>query len=366
MMENNIKVFALYLPQFHPIPENDEWWGKGFTEWTNVGKAKSLFNGHVQPRVPSELGYYDLRLEESRVAQAKLAKEYGISAFVYWHYWFGEGKRLLERPFNEVLETGKPDFPFFLAWANESWKGFVHGLSNRNVLIEQKYPGKKDYEDHFNSLLPAFKDKRYVKINGMPVFMIYKPLANDEIKIFIQVWRKLAIKNGLKGIYFIGHSNSVNYSIDKIINVGVDAVNTVRLDNYLVNHRSIFNTVFKKVNKILRGVPLSYTYKQFSKYFIDEIEDKKENVYPSIIPGWDHSPRSGKEGLVIINNTPELFEKHVQATLNIVKNKKDPNKIVFIKSWNEWAEGNFMEPDIIWGRSYLQKLKNQLDKLNNV
>ena len=169
------RVLAFYLPQFHPIPENDQWWGKGFTEWTNVGKAKRLFPGHYQPRVPADLGYYDLRVPETREAQANLAREYGIEGFVYWHYWFGNGKQLLERPFNEVLESGKPDFPFALAWANESWKGFWHGLEDRNTLIEQIYPGKEDYVAHFNVVLPAFKDKRYIRCNGRPVFFIYKP-----------------------------------------------------------------------------------------------------------------------------------------------------------------------------------------------
>ena len=168
------RVLAYYLPQFHPIPENDEWWGKGFTEWTNVGKAKPLFPGHYQPHVPADLGYYDLRVPETREAQAQMAREYGIEGFVYWHYWFGNGKRLLERPFNEVLESGKPDFPFALAWANETWSGFYHGLRDeKQILIEQTYPGEEDYIAHFNALLPAFKDKRYITCDGKPIFVIY-------------------------------------------------------------------------------------------------------------------------------------------------------------------------------------------------
>ena len=156
-MDTDIRVIALYLPQFHPIPENDKWWGKGFTEWMNVGKARSLFRGHYQPRVPADLGYYDLRLSEAREAQAEMAKSYGIEGFCYWHYWFGNGKRLLERPFQEVLSSGKPDFPFCLAWANESWKGFFHGVNGREVLIEQEYPSEQDCIDHFYSVLSAFK-----------------------------------------------------------------------------------------------------------------------------------------------------------------------------------------------------------------
>ena len=169
---NKARVIAFYLPQFHPIPENDEWWMKGFTEWTNVGKARSLFPGHYQPKVPADLGYYDLRVPETRQAQADMAREYGIEGFCYWHYWFGNGKRLLERPFNEVLASGKPDFPFCLAWANESWKGFFHGVKTKQALITQLYPGEDDYIAHFETVLPAFKDPRYITVDDKPVFMI--------------------------------------------------------------------------------------------------------------------------------------------------------------------------------------------------
>ena len=167
------RLLALYLPQFHPIPENDLWWGKGFTEWTNVGKARRYFRNHYQPRVPADLGYYDLRVAETRQAQADMAREYGVEGFVYWHYWFGNGKRLLERPFNEVLASGEPDFPFALAWANESWRGFAHGITNRNMLIEQLYGGVEDYTAHFRAVLPAFRDHRYITVDGKPLFMIY-------------------------------------------------------------------------------------------------------------------------------------------------------------------------------------------------
>jgi lipopolysaccharide biosynthesis protein len=354
------RVIALYLPQYHPIPENNQWWGKGFTEWTNVGKAKPLFRGHYQPRVPADLGYYDLRVPETRKAQADMAREYGIEAFCYWHYWFGHGKRLIERPFNEVVASGEPDFPFCLAWANETWKGFDHGLKNRNILIEQLYPGVADYTAHFYEVLPALKDKRYITVEGKPLFMIYKAMADPQIKVFIETWRKLATENGLNGIYFVGHSNTAQYTVNQILSTGVDAVNTVRLDNYLVNHRSFFQKVKSRLNKIFLGVPLAYSYKIMSNYFIDKEEDQKENVFPSIIPGWDHTPRSGKEGLVMTNSTPKLFAKHVEQVINLVEKKEKKNRIVFIKSWNEWAEGNYLEPDLKFGLQYLEALKEKL------
>jgi len=363
-MKTKARVIAFYLPQYHPIPENDVWWGKGFTEWTNVGKAKQFFKGHYQPRVPADLGYYDLRVPETRKAQADMAREYGVEGFCYWHYWFGNGKRLIERPFNEVLASGEPDFPFCLAWANETWKGFDHGLKNRNTLIDQLYPGVDDYCAHFNAVLPAFKDKRYITVDGKPLFMIYKPLADAEVKVFMNTWRKLAKENGLNGIYFVGHHNDLRNKFVDIAMSGVDAVNTTRLNNYIINHRSFFNKVYTRLSKVFLGAAAAYaySYEKMSKYFIVHEEDKQENVFPSIIPGWDHTARSGKEGLVMTNSTPVFFEAHVKETINLVQSKEPEHRIVFIKSWNEWAEGNYMEPDLKWGKKYLEVLKKQVFK----
>ena len=175
----NPKILALYLPQFHPFPENDEWWGKGFTEWTNVGKAKPLFRGHDEPRVPTELGYYDLRLPLIREQQAQMAREAGVTAFCYWHYWFGNGRRLLADVFHEVLESGKPDFPFCLAWANHTWRavGCTAGNDSKAILMEQTYPGIDDAKAHFKLLLKAFRDERYVKVDGKPYLFIFDPVA---------------------------------------------------------------------------------------------------------------------------------------------------------------------------------------------
>lgn len=361
-MDTKARIIAFYLPQYHPIPENDTWWGKGFTEWTNVGKAKALFKKHYQPRVPADLGYYDLRVRETRQAQADMAREYGIEGFCYWHYWFGNGKRLIERPFNEVVESGEPDFPFCLAWANETWKGFNHGLQNRNILIEQLYPGIEDYTAHFYEVLPALKDKRYIKIENKPIFMIYKSLADNEISIFIETWRKLAIENGLEGIFFIGHNMDFTISDQELLNTGIDAINTVRLNDFLADKKSFSRKLYKRYNKIFRNNIKAFPYEIASKKFICPKVDEKENIYPSIIPGWDHSPRSGKEGLILTDSNPEKFEKHVKEAIEIVKNKSDEHKIIFIKSWNEWAEGNYMEPDLRWGTKYLEALKRQVQK----
>ena len=196
------RLIAFYLPQFHPIPENDEWWGPGFTEWTNVAKAKPLYRGHYQPHLPAELGFYDLRVPETRQAQADLAREHGIEAFCYWHYWFA-GRRILERPFSEVLTSGEPDFPFCLGWANQTWTGIWHGNPDR-ILIEQTYPGVDDHVAHFDAMLPAFEDPRYFRVDGKPLFYVFKPRFIPELRKFADLWRQLARRAGLPGLYLVG------------------------------------------------------------------------------------------------------------------------------------------------------------------
>ena len=344
------RLIALYLPQFHPIAENDRWWGKGYTEWTATGRAKPLFKGHYQPRVPADLGYYDLRLPEVREAQAAMAREAGIEGFCYWHYWFGNGKRLLDRPFREVLESGKPDFPFCLAWANESWKGFLHGLKNRNTLIEQKYFGADDYKAHFHAVLPAFRDHRYIRVHDKPLFMIYQPLDFPEIQLFIEIWQALARQNGLKGIYFVGQSYSIE-KINLILQTGFDAFNLVRLSYYYMA-----NSV-KPLSK--PGILNIYRYADAIKKLVGT-EEKEQHVIPTVIPNWDHSPRSGKEAIILHQSTPQLFEKHLKQVLKTICHKPGQERIAFLKSWNEWGEGNYLEPDLVYGKSYLEVIKKTI------
>ncbi len=359
-MSNEIKCIAFYLPQFHPIPENDLWWGKGFTEWTNVGKARPLFKGHEQPKVPADLGYYDLRLEDTRIAQAEMAKKYGIDGFCYYHYWFGNGKRLLEQPFNNVLKSGKPNFPFMLCWANESWHSKfwnIDGRIEKKMLIEQKYEGEYDNELHFYALLEAFKDERYIKINGLPAFMIYKPLDFKNVDKFIIQWNNLAIENGLPGIYFIGQFNH-NEDIKEINGKGFNAVNSVRLGEVLWQ-RSIIEKTFNKIYRQLFHLPYIIKYKKAFKYFTHEV-DKAENVFPSLIPNWDHTPRSKSGGFLLKDCTPTLFKKHLDDVFKLLSDKEQ--KVCFIKSWNEWGEGNYLEPDLKYGLQFLEVFKEMKDK----
>lgn len=348
-----IRAIAYYLPQFHPIPENDEWWGKGFTEWTNVTKAKPLFKGHEQPKLPADLGFYDLRVPEVREQQAQLAREAGIEGFCYWHYWFGNGKRLLERPFNEVLESGKPDFPFMLAWANETWSGFFHGVrDNSKILIEQLYPGDQDIIEHFNTCLPAFLDKRYIRVDNKPCFMIYHYWEHPEMEKFISIWNTMAKDNDLEGIFFI--AMGIETDIDKALEIGFNGFNRAISTNEVYNKTKQYWWI-RQLNRIQKKPLKTIDY----KYFIESAKSyiyKYEHIYPTVLPNWDHTPRTGKNGILYTGSTPRLFKRHLLDVYEEIKDKREEN-LVFIKSWNEWAEGNYLEPDIQWGKQYLDVVK---------
>lgn len=354
-------VLANYLPQFHPIPENDKWWGKGFTEWTNVKKAQPLFLGHEQPIYPGELGYYDLRDIEVREQQSSLAKNHGVTGFAYWHYWFGKGKQLLEKPFDEVLESRRPDLPFCLAWANESWTGVWHGLKD-SVLMEQKYPGKEDYTKHFNHVLKAFKDDRYIKIENKPLFIVYLPHLLPNARAFSDLWNELAIKNGFDGMYFIGiHYAGWDHEKD-----GFDLKSVHPFPQYVAmfeqsGKRKRMNQTF---NKIFGKLKTTYQYKDLVKHY-DYNWIKTKDCIPSVLPNWDNTPRSEKRGWIIQGSSPERFGPHFKQIMEtVLAEEHNPHNLVLIKSWNEWAEGNYIEPDKKWGKGYLEAIKATISNLN--
>ena len=375
------RVIAFYLPQFHPIPENDKWWGKGFTEWTNVGKAKPLFKGHYQPRVPADLGYYDLRMPEVREAQADMAREAGIEGFCYWHYWFGNDKMLLERPFKEVLESGNPDFPFCLGWANHSWTNKTWEVGTKKVkedFLMQMHYSVEDYIKHFDYVLPAFKDKRYICVDGKPLFLIFRPLDIPSVKEFIDLWQQKAKDNGLKGIHFVGISPSIDVDNQKTIDVlrrkvksqgdvlypklfdsGFDAVNSRGVFRAELLARSLFNIVKRYVLRVLFNhfVLAKMPQREINKFLYDEY-DKLENVYPTLLPNWDRSARSGKKARIYVDSTPKVFKEQLITALDLLKYKNFEHKILFLQSWNEWAEGNYVEPDLKYGRGFLDVIKD--------
>ena len=359
---NEPKIIALYLPQFHPTPDNDEWWGKGFTEWTNVGKAKALFPGHYQPKVPADLGYYDLRLPEVREQQAQLAREAGVYGFCYYHYWFGHGKQELELPFKEVLESGKPDFPFMLCWANESWHAKFWDkdgkASSKKMLIEQKYDDD-DIDPHFYHLLPAFKDPRYIKIDGCPAFMIYHPDEMPDPGKFINRWQEISRKNGLPGLTFMAYLDQfiTPETIKNREDYGVKYEVVTRLQEQWYKYRGFFTRIQRGVIRKI-GWPSLRRYKDYMQYLIGD-ECRDENVIPCVLPNWDHTPRSGRRGMVLLDSTPDLFQQHLGHAIDMVENKKNP--LIFLKAWNEWGEGNYVEPDLKYGHGYLDAIRRVLD-----
>lgn len=372
---NNPKVIAFYLPQYHPTPENDEWWGKGFTEWTNVAKAKPLYKGHYQPKIPADLGFYDLRLSESREMQVEYAKRAGIEAFCYWHYWFGNGKKMLNTPIDEVVALGKPDFPFCLAWANHSWynkswqsRDGVMNVAKSKLLIEQKYPGKQDIIDHYISLRHIFSDYRYYRVNGKLLFVIFNPKDIPDFKEFSQIWNELAIADGLPGFHFVAHLFQDFKDYNKYLELGYDAINLslhhvpFSSDKH-VSKKKGFALFKARINARFSIKPTIVDYKK-AITDMDSPLFEDEKIYPTIIPNWDHTPRSGNWGRVFQNCTPEVFGEHVTQIFNRLSNKKDIQNIVFLKSWNEWGEGNYMEPDLRYGCQFIDTLRSIIDKFN--
>ncbi|MBR3619074.1 MAG: glycoside hydrolase family 99-like domain-containing protein [Bacteroidaceae bacterium] len=378
------RIIALYLPQFHPIPENDRWWGPGFTEWTNVAKAKPLFRGHQQPKIPANLGFYDLRLPETREAQAELAREAGIEGFCYYHYWFG-GKELLERPFREVVASGKPDFPFCLCWANHSWSNKTwnrkSAMQENSMLMEQVYPGREDDVAHFMSILPALKDDRYIRIDGRPVFVLYSPWDHPHVREWIQTWRQLSVEHGLPGLYMIGICDSTLTFRQKpdgtrervmpnlessaelfqtVLDMGFDAVNSFGKRRGEMLSAGKYQDLAKTVVRRL-GVPVGqrYEYAKTVKGFFAP-EDRWENVFPTILPQWDRTPRMASYDGVYVHATPEAFEKHVRQAVDIVSGKEPEHRVIFLKSWNEWGEGHYVEPDTEYGTGFLTAIRKAL------
>jgi len=353
-------LFAYYLPQFHPVPENDEWWGEGFTEWTNVKKAKPLFPGHNQPLIPRELGYYSLEDPKTLEEQAKLAETYGLNGFVFYHYWFGNGKTLLERPLQDFLKNPNVDIQFCVCWANESWKGTWHGAGNR-MLQEQLYPGKEDYINHFHYLLQFFQDSRCLKIEGKPVFQVYVPESIPDLDVFVRVFEEQAKLSGLKGIYWIGVKTNPKWvEMDTLFN-GIVNSNLSNINQY---HCKSLSGIYRRYlfsNPIVRKLfkwPKTVYYKTIRACLEDFRDHYTKDFFPLAIPNWDNTPRTKNEGTVYLNTNPQAFEKHLTACLDQARKSPIDRQIVFIKSWNEWAEGNVLEPTQEYGRQYLEAIKS--------
>ncbi len=363
-----VNCIALYLPQFHPVPENDEWWGKGFTEWTNVTKAIRFFRDHEQPHLPTELGFYDLRLSETRETQAELAKQFGISGFCYYHYWFN-GRRILERPFTEVLASGKPDFPFCLCWANENWTRRWDG-ADQEILLEQIYTPEDDIA-HIRSLIPAFLDRRYISVNGKPLFIVYRAEMLPDPRATSERWRREAERAGLPGLFLVRVENGKHTSVDPRP-MGFDASLEFQPRIGDVKANRIRNRKWWHKETLRTGEPAFYknTITDYEK-LVNASLSRPSPTYPlirSVCPSWDNSARRKEDAVILINATPEKYERWLSALAEQAQATCGQygidQPLVIINAWNEWAEGNHLEPCRRWRRGYLEATKRVLQRLS--
>ncbi|HPS20365.1 MAG TPA: glycoside hydrolase family 99-like domain-containing protein [Candidatus Omnitrophota bacterium] len=352
---SKVKAIAFYLPQYHPIPENDEWWGKGFTEWTNVRKARPLFSGHHQPSIPAELGYYDLRDSHVRDSQAELAMKYGLYGFCYYHYWFN-GKLLLEAPFNEVLNSGKPDFPFCLCWANENWTRIWDG-QNKNILMEQKY-SEEDDKRHIAWLIKAFRDKRYIRIDGKPLFLVYKISAMADSLKTTTIWREEARKAGIGELYLCKVESFLREKTDPK-GTGFDAA-------VQFPPNSVYISAFSKLKLMISKKIIKRSFGDVYDYNSFAMEAMKApcpsyKEFLCVMPKWDNSPRRSKGGRIYINNDPRVYGEWLKKSIDETMVRfREEERLVFINAWNEWGEGNYLEPCARYGRTYLEETARAL------
>ncbi|WP_026727815.1 glycosyltransferase WbsX family protein [Flavobacterium denitrificans] len=357
---NKTKLIAFHLPQFHPIPENDLWWGKGFTEWTNVTKAMPLFSGHYQPQLPTDLGFYDLRLPEARKAQADLAKSYGIEGFCYYHYWFN-GKRLLDQPIDGMLKQNDLKMPFMLCWANENWTRRWDG-KEEDVLMQQDYNFEDD-KAHMRWLCEhVFSDSRYIKVGNKPVFVLYRHDLLPDIKTTVALWRKVAIEEfGFEDLYlcFTDSFGDVidpkEIDFDAVIEFSPLAVIKNKLK--IKQKKAVFD-FFKKKQK-----SVSVDFRDFElgvKKCIDKkIPDYK--YFRSVTPSWDNTPRKKEKGVVAVGSNPDLYYKWLSHIIANFKPYSIDENFIFINAMNEWAEGNHLEPCTKYGTAYLEATKKALE-----
>lgn len=340
---SEIKLIAFYLPQFHPIPENDEWWGKGFTEWTNVTKATPLFAGHYQPHRPADLGYYDLRVRETRWEQISLAKQYGIDGFCYHYYWFS-GKRLLSRPVDDMLSDANSDMPFCLCWANENWTR-RWDAADHEVLIAQKYRPEDDI-NFIESLVPFFRDERYIHVDGRPLLVVYRPQHIPDAFRSAAVWREHCRSIGLGEIHLCaalthGNSDYRKFGFDSGVEFPPHNLRSANINDQI----SFFEPFAGNVMQ----------YRDIGQSYIERVyTDNNNRVFKSVFPSWDNTARTGSRALVVLNGTPENYEYWLASTIDSTQTTEGGDRIVFINAWNEWAEGCHLEPDYTYGHRFLQ------------
>ncbi len=347
-----IKLIAFYLPQFHEIPENNKWWGEGFTEWTNTKKSSPLFTNHYQPREPYQDYYYNLLDPSVREWQANLAKKYGIYGFCYYHYWF-DGKMLLEKPFNEVLTSGKPDFPFCLSWANEPWSRRWDG-SEDQVLMPQYYGREKDWQSHFNYLLRAFMDDRYIRVQDKPIFLIYRPELIPNCSEMLLYWNELAKQHGLEGIYFIRTLNGFHPLSDK---TNFDA--SLEFEPHYTMAHGGCHRMWKGISGY-NGRKLAMDYDTLWSCILNRsLVDNETKVIPGAFIDWDNTARLGENASFCVGANPTYFQNYLSEQIHRA-NHLYQSDLLFINAWNEWAEGTYLEPDKKLKFQYLEAVEKAL------
>lgn len=362
-----MKVISFYLPQFHRTPENDKWWGEGFTEWTNMKKAKPLFDGHYQPRVPLNKNYYDLSDVENIRWQAEIAKENGIYGFCFYHYWFN-GKLLLEKPIHLLRDNKDIDMNYCMCWANENWtNGWVS--DRNNILIEHDFNNREDWKKHIDYFMEFFKDSRYIFMDGKPVLVIYYPNLIGPLKEMMNFWSNEAKKEGYEGITFI-FQHPYYYFEEKtdksLFNYGIEFQPSFsRLTRYGNNTKK---QNFKiKISTFLQKRLHIYLHfkKKLVKYDYDEIwkellnRDSEDYMLPGAFIDWDNTPRKGNRGSMMLGATPEKFKSYFHELVKKTSSKSK-KEYIFIFAWNEWAEGGYLEPDEKYGYAYLNAIKDVL------
>lgn len=364
-----MKVIAFYLPQFHQIPENDAWWGEGFTEWTNMKKADALFEGHNQPRIPLDNNYYNLLDTNVQRWQINLAKKYGVYGFCFYHYWFS-GKKLLEKPIENYFEDKSLDLPFCMSWANEPWTNAWKG-TDLKVLIEQKYGDKNEWKEHFEYLLPYFLDSRYIRVDEKPLFIIYRPDIMENLEEMLRYWDELAKQSGLKGICYSyqHHKYYFQNKVSSIFDYGIEYQPGFAQLSQDVGMRKMIRKICMMIGdfseKYLHGA-LNLSRGEVQKMNYDKIwesilsyQHNTEKMIPGAFVDWDNTPRRGKRGSLMIGATPEKFKKYFKQQVVRARDvyKKD---MLFIFAWNEWAEGGYLEPDEKNKYSYLEAIEAAL------
>lgn len=356
-MNQNVKVWALNLPQFYETKENNEWWGKGYTEWTSVKNAKPLYKGHQQPIEPMNDYYYDLSKVDTIKWQTDLAKKYGLSGFVYYHYWY-EGRHLLEKPCEILLSHPEIDFPFCFCWANHSWTRAWDG-KDHEVLVAQKYGNKVEWEAHLQYLLPFFKDSRYIKINNEPVLFIYKPNSIENGDERIAYWNSRLREEGFKGIYIIEYISSFNTS------PSLKLSQAVYEDEPNFSDRFEISIVEKAKRVICKKLKIT-DYQNYDRLW--NLIIKKDRTYSGRkivlggFPRWDNSPRRGRNSRVIMGASPRKFKGYFESLVTTAR--KDSSGIILLNAWNEWGEGAILEPTKQDGYGYLKAIKKVLDEVN--